>query len=133
MPSYSPVARGQKPHIFLHNPYQHTKGLKANKLNINKTEASTYIISTCRIDMDSGIVTDSREEHYDKYVPKQRPKSPSITVDVGAFGYDMLLRLSDRYSIANTGHRGTLRMFVLMAGISHNRKMAARRSENQIT
>ena len=42
--------RGQKPHIFLHNPYQNTKGLKANKLNINKTEASTYIISTCRID-----------------------------------------------------------------------------------
>ena len=41
--------------------------------------------------------------------------------------------LPARYSIAYTGQRGTLRMFVLTAGMSHKRKMDARNRESQIT
>ena len=38
-----------------------------------------------------------------------------------------------RYSIANTGQRGTLRILVRTAGILHNKKMEARSKENQMT
>lgn len=47
------------------------------------------------------------------------------------YNYTVLFFL-DKYSIAKTGHRGTLRMFVLTAGMSHNRKIEAKKSEYQM-
>ena len=53
--------------------------------------------------------------------------------DTGGSSESLHYRLPARYSIAYTGQRGTLRMLVLTAGMSHKRKMDARNKENQIT
>ena len=60
-------------------------------------------------------------------------KMPQHLMRCQGIGQDRFLHLSAKYSIAKTGHRGTFRMLVLTAGISHSRKRDARRRENQMT
>lgn len=67
------------------------------------------------------------------------PIQPLLELGTLFFADDSMVKTSTyfrfpaKYSIANTGQRGTLRMFVLTAEMSHKRKMEARSKENQMT
>ena len=107
-------------HVFFQKKYQMFGSIKKNAYLCIRNSEMVPVVQLVRAS-DCGSECRGFESH-------RAPKKKACKANT----YKLFCFLA-RYSIANTGHRGTLRMFVLTAGISHNRKTDARSRANQMT